>query len=279
MNPISIFIVEDELLISASLANQLQSFGYEILGSSTRGEQCVTEIEKLSEQGREPQIVLMDIHLRGDVDGIETARRLVERFNCAIIFLTGQSSKEIYERSFKIKPFGYLLKPIDMEQTKMTIEIAAYQRDLEIRNKLYQQQLEDLLAERTRENDEITALFRNVAENPIVAMAMIQDHKMVYANKHTADLWGIPLDELIGMDLKPLNDMIHPDEREMLMTRLLKRLQGESIPTTGRFRIIRKDGKIIHLEYSSLLTTYKGRPAVHQIYYDISSYAELLQPR
>ena len=125
MNPISIFIVEDELLISANLRSQLQSFGYEVLGSSTKGEQCIQDIERLSKEGKEPEIVLMDIHLRGEMDGIETARRLVEKFNCAIIFLTGQSSKEIYERSFKIKHFGYLLKPIDMEQTKMTIEIAA----------------------------------------------------------------------------------------------------------------------------------------------------------
>ena len=86
MNPISIFIVEDELLISASLKSQLQSFGYEVLGSSTKGEQCVEEIERLSKEGKEPEIVLMDIHLRGEIDGIETARRLVDKFNCAIIF-------------------------------------------------------------------------------------------------------------------------------------------------------------------------------------------------
>lgn len=274
MNPISIFIVEDELLISASLASQLQSFGYQILGSSTRGEQCVQEIEKLTQQGREPQIVLMDIHLRGDIDGIETARRLVEKTNCAIIFLTGQSSKEIYERSFKIKPFGYLLKPIDMEQTKMTIEIAAYQRDLEVSNKLYQQQLEGLLAEKARETDEITILFQNVANNSIVGMAIIQDGKIVYANRHTADLWGLTLDELIGMDITPLNMMVHPEEREILMSNLMRRLKGENISTTGNFRFVRNDGKIRHLEYSSLLTTYHGRPAIHQIYYDITKYTQ-----
>ena len=106
MNPISIYIVEDELLISASLKSQLQQFGYDIFGSSIRGESCLDDIAELSKQGREPEIVLMDIHLRGELDGIDTAKKIIEKFNCAIIFLTGQSSKEIYERSFKIKPFG-----------------------------------------------------------------------------------------------------------------------------------------------------------------------------
>jgi len=178
MSTISIFIVEDELLISASLKSQLQSFGYVVLGSSTRGEQCIEEIERLSKEGKEPEIVLMDIHLRGEIDGIETARSLVEKFNCAIIFLTGQSSKEIYERSFKIKPFGYLLKPIDMEQTKMTIEIAAYQRNLEIENRVYQQQLEILLEQRKRENDEITALYHTITNNSLVGMTITQDIKL-----------------------------------------------------------------------------------------------------
>ncbi len=121
MKPISLYIVEDELIISASLKSQLQNFGYEILGSSTRGESCLEEIEKLSSQGREPEIILMDIHLRGELDGIDTAEKINEKYNCGIVFLTGQSSKEVYERSFKIKPFGYLIKPIDIEQTKLTI--------------------------------------------------------------------------------------------------------------------------------------------------------------
>ena len=80
MNPISIYIVEDELLISASLKSQLQQFGYTICGSSIRGESCLEEIAELSKQGREPEIVLMDIHLRGELDGIDTAKKIIEKF-------------------------------------------------------------------------------------------------------------------------------------------------------------------------------------------------------
>jgi len=274
MGTISIFIVEDELLISASLKSQLQSFGYEVLGSSTRGEHCIEEVERLSGQGKEPEIVLMDIHLRGEIDGIETARRLVDKFNCAIIFLTGQSSKEIYERSFKIKPFGYLLKPIDMEQTKMTIEIAAYQRNLEIENVVYQQQLEELLEQRKKENDEMSMLFQTIADNSLVGMTIIQDNNIFYANQRIAEMLGIGMTEMQKINPSELLELIHPDDRNEMLARMEQRFEGKEAPNSSRYRILRKDGKEIHVESYSRLIQLKGKPALHYLYFDISPYME-----
>lgn len=274
MSTISIFIVEDELLISASLKSQLQSFGYEVLGSSTRGEHCIEEVERLSGQGKEPEIVLMDIHLRGEIDGIETARRLVDKFNCAIIFLTGQSSKEIYERSFKIKPFGYLLKPIDMEQTKMTIEIAAYQRNLEIENVVYQQQLEELLEKRKKENDEMSMLFQTIADNSLVGMTIIQDNSIIYANQRIAEMLGLDIAELLKLNPMELTKMIHPDDRGSMISRMEQRLDGKEAPNSSRYRLVRKDQSEIHLESYCRLIQYRGKPALHYLYFDISPYME-----
>ncbi|MCX6287891.1 MAG: response regulator [Bacteroidetes bacterium] len=274
MSPISIFIVEDELLISASLKSQLQTFGYEVLGSSTKGEQCIGEIERLSKEGKEPEIVLMDIHLRGEIDGIETARRLVDIFNCAIIFLTGQSSKEIYERSFKIKPFGYLLKPIDMEQTKMTIEIAAYQRNLEIENLVYQQQLEVLLEARKRENDEIMAMYQTMINNSIVGMTLTQDDKIVFANQHISEILGFKMEELTGFSVQSLFEFVHPDDKITIISKMVSRLNGMDVPNVIRFRLLRNDGTVHNLESYAKLIQYKGRPAIHQIYFDTTPFQE-----
>jgi PAS domain S-box-containing protein len=276
MNPISIFIVEDELLISASLKSQLQSFGYEVLGSSTKGEQCVEEIERLSKEGKEPEIVLMDIHLRGEIDGIETARRLVDKFNCAIIFLTGQSSKEIYERSFKIKPFGYLLKPIDMEQTKMTIEIAAYQRNLEIENLVYQQQLEVLLETRKRENDEIRSMYQTMVNNSLMGMTITQENKIMFVNHHITEILGLAKEELVGSSTQTLLDLIHPEDKEFIVNKRVSVLNEQEIPKSSRFRVIRKDGSIRYLESYAEGIQYKGQLAIHQVYFDITSYQEAL---
>ncbi len=148
---VTIYIVEDELLIAACLRDQLEETGFQIFGISTRGEKSIEEIKKLRNEGREPEIVLMDINLRGQMDGIETARQITELFDCAIIFLTGQSSREVYERSFDIKPFSCVLKPYDQEQMIMAIEIAAYQRKLEIENKEIKEKLASILNEHKSE--------------------------------------------------------------------------------------------------------------------------------
>jgi len=270
MNPIRIYIVEDELLISASLRSQLEHFGYEISGSSIRGESCLEEIAELSRQGKEPEIVLMDIHLRGEMDGIETAKVLNEKFNCAIIFLTGQSSKEIYERSFKIKPFGYLLKPIDMEQTKMTIEIASYQRNLEIENTLYQKDLEALLEKRSQENREIMAMYQTIIDNSLMGLTIMQDDKFVFANHRTAEILGYPLETVFSLTCDEILKLVHADDRKRVIRFSKSRFNGEA--HSIRVRIYTSDGAMKHIEVHIKLVQFKGKPAFHQTFLDITGF-------
>jgi PAS domain S-box-containing protein len=270
MKPISIYIVEDELLISASLKSQLQQFGYEICGSAIRGETSVEEIAALSEIGKEPEIVLMDIHLRGEIDGIETAKLINERFNCAIIFLTGQSSKEIYERSFRIKPFGYLLKPIDMEQTKMTIEIAAYQRNLEIENRLYQRDLEALLEKRSLENREQMLMYQTIIDNSLIGLTIIQDDKFVFANKKSADIFGITPEQFLSYTCAEIFRVLHPDDKKKISELTTLRNEPENLPVKVDFRIFVDGNEIRHIESHIKPVHYMGRPAIHQTFLDVT---------
>ncbi len=272
MNPIRIYIVEDELLISASLKSQLQQSGYEISGSSIRGESCLEEIAELSRQGREPEIVLMDIHLRGDLDGIETAKQINEKFNCAIIFLTGQSSKEIYERSFKIKPFGYLLKPIDMEQTKMTIEIASYQRNLEIENTLYQKDLETLLEKRSQENRELIAMYQTLLENSLMGLCVMQDEKIVFANGKSAEIFGYPLEEFLSLTRSDILNQVHPDDYGKVRAMSQSRSNTEELFQNTRIRIFTRDKQLKHIETYVRTMQFKEKPAIHHIFIDITEF-------
>ncbi len=270
MQPISIYIVEDELLISASLKSQLQHFGYEILGSSTRGESCLNEITQLSLAGKEPEIVLMDIHLRGEMDGIEAAKQINERFNCGIIFLTGQSSKEIYERSFKIKPFGYLLKPIDMEQTKMTIEIAAYQRNLELENKVYQKDLEALLEKRTRENTELMAMYQTIVDNSLMGLTIMQDERFVFVNNRTAEIFGYQLDAFLNFSVHEIVGLVHPEDQPIVTGLAQSLISGENKSHHPQIRIFRKNGELRWIETHVRAVEYMGKQALHQTFLDIT---------
>lgn len=272
MKPITIYIVEDELLISASLKSQLINSGYEVCGSAIRGETSLVEIDELSKLGREPEIVLMDIHLRGEMDGIETATQINTKFNCAIIFLTGQSSKEVYERSFRIKPFGYLLKPIDIEQTKMTIEIAAYQRKLEIENKQYQCKLEEMLDQRTKENKELMDMYQSIIDNSLMGLTIMQDEKFVFINRRTAEIFGFSPEEFLSLSIGNILELLHPEDRESVIRLSKSRLMGNQESQHTTLRIITRKQQVRIVETYVTVVTYKGKPALHQTFLDITDY-------
>lgn len=273
MKPISIYIVEDELLISASLKSQLNNCGYEVCGSASRGETCLSEILELSSQGREPEIVLMDIHLRGDLDGIETAKRINEQFNCAIIFLTGQSSKEVYDRSFKIKPFGYLLKPIDTEQTKMTIEIASYQRNLEIENKQYQRTLEALLEKRSKENRDMMELNNNISNNSLMGITIWQNDRLVFFNNLALEIFGHSQERFSSLSLTELMNTVYPSDRGELSLQIHSCLERINLdPQRIQIRILATKEQIRYLDLSFRMIDYKGFPALNVSFIDISDY-------
>ena len=261
-------------MISASLKAQLQQFGYEISGSSIRGESCLEEIEQLSNEGKEPEIILMDIHLRGEMDGIETARQINEKFNCAIIFLTGQSSKEVYERSFKIKPFGYLLKPIDMEQTKMTIEIAAYQRNLEIENKLYQKDLELLLEKRSLENRVLMDTYNEIFNNSLMGLTILLDDVFIFSNKRTAEIFGFSLEKFLSVPIIKIVELFHPEDRERAMELLQPGKDGTDLPKHMQIRLISEIGQTRLIDMFVRTIQFKGIPALHVTFLDISAYVK-----
>ena len=262
------------MIISASLKAQLQQSGYSVCGCSMRGEICLEEIRQLSTEGREPEIILMDIHLRGDMDGIETARIISENYNCAIIFLTGQSSKEVYESSFKIKPFGYLLKPIDMEQMRMTIEIAAYQRGLEIENKIYQRELEYLLEKRSQENIELIRMYDSIINNSLLGLTIVQDGKLIFANSRTADIFGYPIGEFQKFSIHDIMGFIHEDDRGKLKELMDTSIFRNGIPRHILVRIISSNGEQKYIDTHVSTVQYKEKPAFYQTFLDITTHLE-----
>lgn len=269
---ITIYIVEDELLIAACLKDQLLYSGYHVLGTSTRGEKSIQAIRDLKDKGKEPQVVLMDIHLRGSIDGVETARLISEEFQCAIIFLTGQSSKEVYDRSFHIKPFGYILKPYDLDQMIMTIEIAAYQRKLEIENREIRRELERLLNEKIRENTEMLELYDTITENTLTGIWVVHNDKVVFANRAIASMFGYTPEEFRAFNYRDLTGLLHPDDRSRLLELAQQKPANENIPQQTLFRIFRKDGEIRWMKTFIRRIRFRDRTSLHQTFLDVTEY-------
>ena len=124
------------MIIAHDLKAKLTGFGYEVLGMDTKGENAIENIAILQESKKEPDIVIMDVRLAGKMDGIEAARILTENNNCGIIFLTSMNKSEIFAKSFSLKPYAYLFKPVDIDQIRAAIEVANYQRNLVCRGSL-----------------------------------------------------------------------------------------------------------------------------------------------
>ena len=117
--PSRIFIVEDEAVVAMDIKQSLLALGYELAGWVTTGEKALVE---LREGGAD--LVLMDIRLKGDWDGIETAERIVEELELPIIFLTAHTDERTLARAKASAPMGYLKKPFDERELRASIEVA-----------------------------------------------------------------------------------------------------------------------------------------------------------
>lgn len=128
VTPARILVVEDDRIVSRDIQQQLRRIGYEVLGAATTGEGSVDIA-----LGETPDIVLMDIRLEGEIDGIEAAERIRRACAAPVIFLTAYADDETVRRASNAEPFGYLMKPFDDQQLRTAIEIALYKHAAERR--------------------------------------------------------------------------------------------------------------------------------------------------
>lgn len=115
-----ILIVENEGLVGCDMASSLNDLGYRVVGTCTTGEEAVRLYDELR-----PDLVLMDVHLDGPIDGIETAKRLQQRGPVAIVYVTACADLETVNRARETHPQGYLLKPFNSDELRLTVEVAA----------------------------------------------------------------------------------------------------------------------------------------------------------
>lgn len=126
MNATQILIVEDEAIVAESIASKLRRFGYEVAGPVPTGEEAV----KIAGDVR-PDVVLMDIHLAGIIDGIDAASEISGAYRIPVIFLTAYADDQTLERAKEAKPFGYLIKPFRERDLHATIRMAQERSRLE----------------------------------------------------------------------------------------------------------------------------------------------------
>ncbi|MBU4534413.1 MAG: response regulator [Euryarchaeota archaeon] len=151
-----ILIVEDEELVAQDIKSILEDLGYVVPAIISSAEEALEKIEQNC-----PDSVLMDIMLEGEMDGIEAAHVIGDRFDIPVVYLTAYSNGDVLKRAKKTEPYGYILKPFQEQDLKVNIELALYKHEAK-KNKMYY--LKERALNRQLENSlkEKDALLREI---------------------------------------------------------------------------------------------------------------------
>jgi CheY-like chemotaxis protein len=119
VDAITVLVVEDEGIVGLDLRNQLNALGHDVVGVVATGKRAIEKAEQMR-----PDLVLMDVRLKGELDGIQAAQIIVDRFDTPIVFLTALLDEETLERTRTIRRHGYLIKPFMTRELESAIREA-----------------------------------------------------------------------------------------------------------------------------------------------------------
>lgn len=149
---INILVVEDEAITAMDIQKRLEKLGYKVLAIVDSGEEAILMAEKFH-----PDLILMDIVLKGEIDGTVAARRITSFSHIPIVFLTAYSDAETFNRAKSSIPYGYLTKPFGSNELRIAVELALYKRKMEIESD----------RETTRVKDEFLANMMHEIRTPL----------------------------------------------------------------------------------------------------------------
>jgi PAS domain S-box-containing protein len=185
---VKVLIVEDESIEAMNIKQTLESFGYEIPYVASGGKEAVEKALEIM-----PDLILMDIVLKGDTDGIEAASK-IKNLNIPVIYLTAHSEEPTIERAKLTGPHGYIIKPYDANELKYAIELAIYKNQMEME---------------LRESEEKYRLLVEGQKDMVVELDT--EGRFLFVSPSYCEMFGKTEEELIGKKFIP---SVHQDDRE-----------------------------------------------------------------
>jgi PAS domain S-box-containing protein len=172
MSKARILVVEDSLIVAFHLQKTLEADGYTVIGVESSGESALKTLEK-----SRPDLVLMDIMLNGQLDGIETTLQIRKKYYLPVIYLTALTDKETIQRAKITEPFGYLTKPFEDRELFTVIEMALYKHQIEQRlresEEKYFSTVRSISDAVIMIDDQYRVLFMNPSAEKIIGMKSI----------------------------------------------------------------------------------------------------------
>jgi two-component system, cell cycle sensor histidine kinase and response regulator CckA len=219
--PASILVVEDEAIVARDIQTTLSDLGYEVL--DTAGS-CEEAIHRAS--SRCPDLVLMDIRIQGQRDGIETAEMLRRRFRIPVVFLTAYADDTTIERAKKAQPYGYLVKPIKSNELRSVVEVSLYKHEIDTR-----------LRERERW---FSTTLRSIGDGVISTDV---EGRVTFINTVAETLTGWRTEDAVARPLEEVLRLVQEDTHAEVESPILRALrEGTVARTSGRIGLVAKDG-------------------------------------
>lgn len=229
-----ILVVENETICSLLIKSKLEKKDYEVLTTPKGGE--AIDLAKL----HKPDLILMDVHLKDELTGIDAAIEINKFIKVPIIFLTAYSDEETINQIKDTNPFGLLIKPVEDSEMVSAIEIAIQKTEYE--KKLLESE------------ERYKALFNHSLYSIFICDF---DGKITDVNNAIVDLTGFSSKELKG---KSILDFISPVKKEFIIQTLEELKQNKSIEKPITFKLERKDGEIRYVEVSVSSIIKDGYP-------------------
>ena len=198
-----ILVVEDESIVAKDIEKRLKSLGYAVPAVVSSGEEAIKKTAQTH-----PDLVLMDIKIKGDVDGVEAATQIRARFNIPVVYLTAYSDEKTLERAKITEPLGYILKPFEERELYTAIEIALYRHKMERKLKECQQWLATTL--------------KSIGD---AVIATDTRGLITFMNRVAEELTGWKQKDALGKDLIEVFNIINeqtPNFDENLITKVLQ---------------------------------------------------------
>lgn len=210
-NHVRILVVEDEFVTGLEIRARLEDLGYEVLDVLDTGEEAVLQAEKLL-----PDLMIMDITLRGEMNGIETAEIIRKKLTIPVIFLTAHSDEGTIQKAIQSEPFGYLIKPLDERALNTTIQMA-----------LYKYAMDKALIESERR-------YRTIAELVEDAILILnKNNSIAFVNAHAKKILHITE---LGSECQNISDIIPEELYEVLKIQINEVFQNNlSLKKTHHF--------------------------------------------
>ena len=231
INTTNIYVVEDEFIVAENIILDLKGFGYTVVGRASTGEQAIEEILELR-----PDLILMDINLKGSLTGIDVAHEIRTVVKAPIIFLTAYADERTLSLAKKAGAYGFLVKPFQSIDLKSAIEVA-FTNYADIDQAKQQREKSALALKETEER------YKQIVDN-VSDLIYTTNHRgeFTFVNPAVSRLTGYAIDKIVGMHY---SDLVRLDYQESTVAFYKKIFKDKEMDSYCEFPILTKDGEEI----------------------------------